>query len=600
MSEAQVIEFRPRAQAPQEEADKRLWDVNRLKRAFRDAEEHATEPRQLAFRDRQYYYNYDNGQWTDYEKSQLNKRKQQIATSNRIKGKVNATLFYVDNVKTDPIVYGTKPGMEQATPIVENSLDYIERNTEFDNVEWECAFDLTWGGAETVEFGFDEHNDITITKIDFDRFFYDPRSQKKDFSDARYLGYCEWMDVEEAKHKYPDKEDLLKSALDGFSSYDQGYEDKPYGVYCDKYNERVRVVVIYYKAADGAWMLAHFTAAGVLFEGESPWPDEKGRPACGLISQALYRDGEGRIIGQIRDWISPQDEINQRKSRSLHLLSDRRTWGMTGWTNDENQTKEALARADGHLNVTMPKEQGWGLIDSTAEIQGNFELLQQAIGDIELGGQYVSGDKNRASDQSGVALERLQMAGLAQDAPFFKSHNNFKLRCYRMMWFMAKKFWTGPRALPVYGEDGPRFIAINEPGMGPMGQPVMTNPIAQIDVDIIIDAGPEMISLPAQEREQLKEIAQVLTVYPPPVAMILVEASSLKNKDKILAMLQQMMQPPPPDPEKEAKVQETLARAEKTKADTVKSAAETRKTDMEAAKIYAEGIAGPEPKERKQ
>lgn len=595
MSEAQVIEFKPRQQARQaEEPDARLWAHNRCKRAFRDSEEHAQEPRSLAFRDRKYYFNFDNDQWTEREKGVHKRRNQQTATSNRIKGKVNATLFYVENVKTDPIVYPTKPGLESATPIVDYSLDYIERNTNFDDIEWECAFDMTWGGAECVEFGLGDDNDVTIQKISFDRFFYDPRSQKCDFSDARYLGYCEWMDLEEAKVKYPDKDGLLESAFDGLASYDEGYEDKPYGVYCDKYNDRVRVVVLYYKAADGSWMLTHFTGAGILFEGESPWPDEKGRPACGLVAQALYRDGEGRIIGQIRDWISPQDEINQRKSRSLHLLSDRRTWGLEGWTSDEQRAKEALARGDGHVPVTMPINQGWGLIDSTAEIQGNFELLQQAIGDIELGGQYVSGDKNRASDQSGVALERLQMAGLAQDAPFFKAHKNFKVRCYRMMWFMAKKFWTGPKALPVLGEEGPRFIAINEPVMGPMGQPVMKNPIGQIDVDIIIDAGPEMISLPAQEYEQLKEIAQVMTVYPPAVAAVLVEASSLRGKEKILAMLQQMMQPPPPDPEKEAKVQETLAKTEKTRADT-------QKTQVETATLYAEGMAGPdEPKEPKR
>lgn len=463
----------------------------------------------------------------------------------------------------------------------------------------------------------EETNEITAEKICYDRFFYDPRSQKMDFSDARWLGYHEWMDDEVAKSRYsdPEAQRLIESSFDGLYSSDEGYEDKPYGIYAQKERNRVRVVVIYYRLGSGEWMVAHFTGAGILYEDLSPWPGKRGNAAA-IIVNAVYRDREGRPYGPIRDWISPQNELNQRKSRSLHLLADRRTWGVGGWTEDEDRAKEALARPDGHIRVNGPLGTTWGLIDSTAEVQGNFELLQQAIADIELGGQYISGDRQRASDQSGVALERLQMAGLAQDAPFFRARKAFKLAVYRRFWFMAKKFWQGPKALPILTEDGPvQFLKINQPvGIDPVsGQPIVQNPISQIDVDFIIDTGPEMITLPQQDYEMIKEIAQVLVNYPPQVAMVLVEASPLKSsrKQAILSMIQQSQQAPPPDPLAVATVQadvrlkgaqtvKTIAEAEKIGAEIDAVDAGIDETRVNTARAFAEGMVGPEPKEPKR
>lgn len=588
MSQSNVVPLRP-----QEAAAPEGWTHDRMKRAFREAEEASSEPRRLAFRDRRYYDNFDDDHWTEYEKQKLRERRQQIVTSNRIRGKINATLFYVENARSDPKAYPTREGLDGAAEVAEDALEYIERNTMFDNIELQSAFTLLWSGIEAVEITIDpETNDIDCEAIPYERFFFDPRSLKDDFSDARYMGYCEWLDIDDAKARYPSPENqrILDASYDGMHSTDEGYEDKPYGIYGEKDRQRVRIVVLYYRHANG-WRLAHFTGGGALYDTQSPWPDEHGRPACGIIAQHLYCNIDGKRLGAIRDWISNQNEINQRKARSLHLLSDRRTWGIDGWTKDEEQVKEMLARPDGHVSVTGPIGSNWGLIDSTAEVQGNFELLQQAIADVELGGQYTSGNQQRANDQSGIALERLQMQGLAQDAPFFRAHKQFKLNCYRRFWFMAKRFWTGPRALPILTEEGPmRFLKLNTPTLDQQtGQPVLQNPIAQIDVDFTIDAGPEMITLPAQDYEMLKEVAQVLVNYPPQVALMLVEASPMRasRKQAIVSAIQQsMQQAAQPDPMETAKVE----------AEVGLKNAQTEKTRVETARIFAEGVAGPEPR----
>lgn len=584
MSQANVIEFRRPEPEPDDTPE---VGVDRLKQYFRDGEEAAQEPRRLAFRDRDYYDNYDNDQWTTYEKAKLRDRNQQIVVSNQIKRKVDTLLGYESRATTDPKAYPRRPDMAEAADIATDVLDYIEQNCRLDTTASEAAFDLAWSGVEACEVTYNQQtDDFEVDLIPYERLFFDPRSLKKDFSDSRYMGYCEWMDLEDAKARYPDKDDILDSAYDGLGTYDDGYEDKPYGVYGERTRRRVRVVVLYHRRPDGVWLLSHFTGAGILWQGESPWPDEHGN-ACGIIAESLYINRDGKRFGRIRDWISTQDEINQRKARSLHLLSDRRTWGVDGWTPDENAAKENMARGDGHVSVTSPINQSWGLMDSTAEIAGNLELLQAAIADMELGGQYLPQSQGRVSDQSGRAILALQEAGLTQDANFFGAHRDWKLRIYRRLWFMAKKFWQAPRWVRVTGEDeAARFVALNQPSPDGMG---VMNPLGAIDVDIVIDVGPESVTLQHEQFEQLTQIIPALAQLPLPLAVMLLEASQLRDKRRAVEALTQFSQmqaqaASAPDPASEARANKDNAQAEKTR--------------VETARLFAEGAAGPEVRER--
>lgn len=582
----QLSEYRPEASQGH--------DVEKLKRFYRRAEEAHQEQRKLAFRDRDYYDNFDNDQWTEEEKRKLRNRRQQIATSNKIKKKINGILGYEQRSRSDPRAWPRKPDQEKAADIATDILDYIENNVRMDQKASRCAKDLAVCGIEAAHLTITGQDEIDFEVVPFDRFFYDPRSLKEDFSDARYMGYCEWMDLDVAKARYPGEQEnsFLDQAMTNIGAYDEGYEDKPWGVYADFDNQRVRVVVIYYQMPDDQWRLAHFTASGVLWDEPSPWLDEDGVPSCGIIAQSLYVDRKGRRFGMVRDDISVQDEINQRKSRSLHLLTDSRTWGIKGWAQNEDAAKEARARPDGHMEVNMKRGEGWDFIDSNIEITGNFELLQQAIADMEVQGIYQPGDSGRAQDQSGRAILALQNAGLTQENSFFDAHNDWKVRIYRRFWSLARNFWTEEKPIRITGDnEAPRFVVINQPmGIDPRtGQMVINNPVGMIDVDITIEAGPDTMMLQQEQYEQLMQNAQALVQMPPPMAIALIETSQLRDKKKIIEGLEQYWQmqaqmnaDPMAQEERAAKVRETDAK--------------TKKTNMEAAMLYAEGMAGPQPK----
>ena len=70
----------------------------------------------------------------------------------------------------------------------------------------------------------------------------------------------------------------------------------------------------------------------------------------------------------------------------------------------------------------------------------------------------------------------------------------------------------------------------------PTIRPQLQNPIAEMDVDIIIEDSPDFVSLQAEEFEQLARMAEKGIPVPPEM---IIEASSLRNKDRLLESLQE-------------------------------------------------------------
>jgi hypothetical protein len=135
-----------------------------------------------------------------------------------------------------------------------------------------------------------------------------------------------------------------------------------------------------------------------------------------------------------------------------------------------------------------------------------------------------------------------QQAGFAELAPIYDSLRDWTMRCYRQMWMRIRQFWTDERYIRVTDEmQAPQFIAVNQvvgmqPAIDPQTgqvvmQPVIENGLASLDVDIVIEDAPDMVSLRQEQFEQLTQMAQA--GIPIPQEMV-IEASSLRNKRKVL------------------------------------------------------------------
>jgi len=568
-------------------------DIATYKKWVRQAEDAHNEARKLSHRDRDWYDNYNDTQWDEREKQILIRRGQPIVTMNRIKRKVNFLCGIEQKARSDPKAFARKPGNEEQAQVATDVLDYIENTIRFDKKASAAFKCLAIEGIEAVDVCHKQGKGafgICAEEIDFDQFFYDPRSRRADFSDARYLGYHNWYDLEDALALFPDNPDAeaaLKGSLTGDTT-DEGYDDKPRFRWGDEDRQRVRVACIYWVAPDGTWNYAYFSGGGVLEEGVSKYLDENGNPDCPIIAASAYVTRENERYGAVRDMIGPQSEMNYRRSMSLFLIKNRRIWSKAGIFPPDTNPKEEVARADAHLIANGELGTDWGFIESQAEVAQNFELLQDAKNEIDAQGPNAGLQGRGVEGQSGRAILAQQNAGLAEENTLYDTHNDWKLRVYRAFWARAKQFWTEPMFLRISDEESPagaRFTPVNQPmmpgqmqpgqpmppqappmggvpgmgmpgqmppqmpqmgnvmpmgmGMPPMGPPPVQNALAEMDVDIIIEAAPDMITLQHEQFEQLTQMAQAGVPIPPDV---LIEASQLRNKKQLAEKMDAGMQ----------------------------------------------------------
>lgn len=529
--------------------------LERLKLMVENAKDMTTDARILSERDRDYY---DGHQWSDADQARLKKAGRAAITNNVIQRKVDAMVGIEQRGRVDPRAMARNPAGEQAADIATKALVYVEDMTRFDAIRSAAFENLIvegYGGVEIIAEEKAGKLEVAVNRIRWEEVIYDPHSREKDFSDASYLGMVKWMTMDQALDLYsgvysggPEElELLLQTTLD----QDVGtYADRPQSTslfrWADKRQKRVQVAQVYYRRK-GAWHLSIFTGGGEIYGGASPYKDAQGKSICPIYLMTAYIDRENRRYGMVRSLVPAQDAINVREERLLHQLTSRQTWGLKGAVQSVAEMKRQLARPDGHVEVDADAVESardlgvapFNIIQNADQTSGQFALLQESKQQIENLGPNASLIGQTEGQQSGRAIMAQQQAGMASVAPIYDSLRDFTLRCYRAMWERIQQFWTDERWIRVTDEvEAPQFLQINRVvGIDPFSmQPVMENTPAQMDVDITISEAPDNVTLQQEQFEQLANMAQSGVPIPPEM---LIEASNLRNKPRILEQMQQ-------------------------------------------------------------
>lgn len=548
------------------------FPLENLKAMVENAKELTDPARRLSERDRDYY---DGHQWDEKDQERLKKLGRSAITNNVIQRKVDAMVGIEQRGRVDPRALPRNPSGEQAADVATKALVFVEELTRFDQLRSAAFENLLiegYGGVEIIAEDRRGQIEVKINRVRWEEIVYDPYSREKDFSDASYLGIVKWMTLDQAKALYEgvyqgqgdgdDIDTMLQTTLDA----DAGtYADRPqnyqgFGRWADKRLKRVQVAQIYYRRGND-WMLAIFTGGGVIYSNVSPYVDEAGATACPIILMTAYVDRDNRRYGMVRSLIPSQQAINVREERLLHQLTSRQTWGVKGAVGSVAAMKRELGRPDGHVEIDpeaieVARELGiqpFNIIQNADQTAGQFQLLQESKQQIENLGPNAQLVGDGADSQSGRAIMAQQQAGMATVAPIYDSLSDFTMRCYRAMWDRIRQFWTDERWVRITDEvEAPQFLAINrvvgmtqQVVMGPDGQPtvqqvpVRENTPAEMDVDIVISEAPDHVTLQQEQFEQLAKMAQSGIPIPPEV---IVEASTLRDKPRILESMKQAQQ----------------------------------------------------------
>lgn len=507
-----------------------MADLAELKRYFEDAQSLTTDARRESQIDGDYY---DGYQWTPEERRALRSRKQPDLVFNHVRTAINGTLGVIRQGNTDPKAYGRNPQDEEAADVASKVLRFIADKANFDALKGDCSKDYLVAGTMAALVGV-VGEEILVEQIRWEEFFYDPRSRRQDFKDARYMGIAKWMYADDVGQMYPEAKTGLDNAITGSAplSPDWTFMDRPDDAgaiaWVDGKKNRVMVVEIYHR--DEQWMRCVFWSGGILEQTVSPYLDDKGRPICPIEAQSCYVDRENNRSGIVRDMRGPQDEINKRRSKALHLMSVRQIQEVTpgsGMASVDVARAEA-ARPDG---VIPP---GWALVPTGDMVSGQLALLQEAKQEIERFGPAPSVLGRQSADSSGRAQLVRQQAGLTELAIVFGGIEEWELRVYRQMWQRARQFWTGPMWIRITDDEGAnQFVGVNQPD--PMGYGPANN-ISTMDVDIIVDTIPDTANVQQEQFALMVELARMGGLGPNP-GQLLLEASSLPNKQKIIEKL---------------------------------------------------------------
>ena len=486
-----------------------FFPVSRLRQQYLDylvAKVQEYEEQKLS---RHYYH---GAQYTPEEIRILRERRQPIITINRLGRKIDSIAGLILRLRQDPKAWPRNPKNADGAEIATQCIRTVLEGNEWYFLDNYAVTQAGIEGIAGVELKLipGDHGDPDLG-MDFifgDDFFYDPRSFKPDFSDARWLGIAKWLDVEAAVELFPDREEDIRSLMveTGFDLTTHADREFKW-VYVNEH--RIRLVEHWYKK-NGKWFWCFYCSFILLAQGESPFRDERNRSCPRFVMFSAAVDHDGDRYGLTRNLKGPQDEINARRSKALHISNVTRLTMQKGAVDDVETTRREAARPDGVIEYNPGFEAPAGA-DKNNDLQAHMALLQHATSEIDnfanINPALMTQDGK--DEHSGVAINLLQKAGIAELGSFLRNYRAWKIRVYRAIWNTIQSTWTAERWIRVTDNDGiKQFLAINQLGVNQWGLPVITNAVGSLDVDITLDEGPDTANI-------MQEAWEVLAQMPP-------------------------------------------------------------------------------------
>lgn len=515
----------------------------RLLRQFKLWEEHKADEIELSKECWRYYH---GDQWSKEHKDVLRRRKQPPTVYNEVRRKVNGFVGVEEAMRRDPKAYPRNPNprAEKESEIATKSLRFIADNNNFESTQAKVALRGGVGGVSGVEFDIAMRYDEPVIKVKplpILGFFYDPRSEAEDFSDAKFMGMRRWVDIDDAKDMMPEKAEILDAILDRCKPGEGHIHDeaKKVEVWASFKKQSVCLIEHWYKNR-GVWHQAIHCGGEILKEAVSPFRDDEGKTAHRYELWSPLVDESGNRYGIVKDMIPIQDAINQRSSKLLHMLNTRQTMAEKGAVDDVDEMRHQLHRQDGHVEINSGMQ--FDIIPQGDQVSGQMGLLQHDMVQMDRFGPNNALIGRGTEQQSGVAIKEQKASGVAELSPELQELRNWKWRCYRKMWNAAQTFWTSQKFIRVTDDLGAaEFIHLNRVIIDPLsGQFSVENRLQDMDVDIVLDEGPDTVTMQQEDFRTIMELAPFLQSAGQPIpAKAVFKASPLRNKAEIIQVLEE-------------------------------------------------------------
>jgi hypothetical protein len=243
-----------------------------------------------------------------------------------------------------------------------------------------------------------------------------------------------------------------------------------------------------------------------------------------------------------------------------------------GAVQDVERFRREAARPDG-VKVINPGFFDRIRDDTRSDLAaGHIQLLSEAKSEIDMMGPNPAMSGDQGASASGRAIMVSQQGGLIEMGDLLDSLRHLDRRVFRAIWSRIRQFWTAPLWIRVTDDERTiRFVGLNQPLEEPIPNPVTGEPlldgtgrpamrpardpvtglprlqgaVAEIDVDIVIDDAPDTVAPAIEQFEALVELKRMDAKGELPFRAIIEAAPNLRNRDRILALMDGAGQPDP-------------------------------------------------------
>ena len=419
--------------------------------------------------------------------------------------------------------------------------------------------------------------------------FWDWRAREPDLSDARYLVRKQWLDIDTVGVAFPDKIDILRQSAMGWQGWDIWYANNP--IMAKAFDEeqrwsleqfewinpaRRRIVLyeVWYRQITKGLIIRTSNGNTELFdEGNAVHAAEVAAgnlPVATLynaVRVAIYagphllqdrkspykhqffpyipffgfrEDLTNMPYGLVRTMVSPQDEVNARKSKMQWLLSASRVILDADAVTDINNLAQEVARPDAliQLNPQRKPNSRFEILEPGQMGTQQFQLLQEAKQEInQSAGVYQSMLGENSNAQSGLAINSLVEQGTVTLGEINDNYRHSRRLVGELLCELVKEDLENRINIPVEIDEGrtQKTVLLNQPTMDQKtGQFVLANNVSAVRCAVVLDDVPQT---PTFRNQQLSQLSEMVKSLPPQlqanVMDFVIEATDLPGRHEL-------------------------------------------------------------------
>lgn len=543
---------------------------------------------------------YDGDQLAPSVVAVLKERGQPMTMHNLIAPTVDGVLGMEAKTRTDLLVLADDPSKEfdELAEAINEQFKDVCRLGKLDKARADAYSSQIKCGFGAVEVYRNENlfgPKYKIQNVPRDEIYWDWLSKESDWSDARWVMRCRWIDVDELMTLVPDKKDVIKNAANGWHGFIEtsliegidanlvnAYEEyegysRQQTEWLSQNRKRIRLQVIYYRTMERKPVielqngrviefdknnLIHATAAAMgkanvrmaqvsqIIESWYAGPHHLGDKDCDapqglfpIVPFFGYRKGaNGEPYGLVARAIPAQDEVNFRRIKLTWLLQAKRVIADKDATNmSREKVLDEVERADGYIELNPDRKNNKSVAEAF-RVEQDFNIAQQQFNVMQESmkliqdtmGVYAAFLGQGQTSQSGVAIANLVEQGATTLAEI---NDNYRYSCQLLGELILSYLiedMKGKRNVPVtINRDDPRKR--KQVIVNQETEEGLTNDIAKLRTHIALAPVQQTAAYKQQLADRMMQItAQMPAEVQVAVIDLVAELTDIPNKTEFI------------------------------------------------------------------